>query len=348
MQQRLKDNSHWLSVLAIIVSLIGAGWSISQTTTTDNSTPGKTTKTVTFHIDKSGAAGTQTGTVTVPLQVQQQIAPNLEQGLKTEAPTGVSPQQTQAIQQAQTDIKSTLPGLPTSGASAGFPGCRTEFIPSYSSRHGVRPTIFTLHYTVSPNVPGWADVNSVVHLFSNPNNLASSNFVLDGEGHCAYIVPIEFKAWTQAGGNPFSVSVEVIDTGHETTYLPSPGMHELARIIEAVSARTGIPIRAGAVSSNCTPIRSGIVQHKDWGVCGGGHFDITPFPVSPVVSAVTSLAHAAQRPSKKAVWVAHRVAVHKAYLKSCHTRAERKAHAKECGALRVRARKLDVLIKRAK
>jgi hypothetical protein len=91
-------------------------------------------------------------------------------------------------------------------------------------------------------VPGWADVNAIVNLFAHEE--ASSNFVLDGEGHCAYIVPIEFKAWTQAGGNPFSVSVEVIDTGKESIYLAPAGLKQLRVIARWVNKQTGIPIRS--------------------------------------------------------------------------------------------------------
>jgi N-acetyl-anhydromuramyl-L-alanine amidase AmpD len=63
-----------------------------------------------------------------------------------------------------------------------------------------------LHYTVSPNRVGWSDVNAVVAEFANPAFQASSNYVIDGEGHCAYIVRESDKAWTQAAANPFAIS----------------------------------------------------------------------------------------------------------------------------------------------
>lgn len=333
--KKLKANAHWAALVAVALSILAVTFTV-----TDQPTPqGGHQKTYTFKVDRSGQPGTQVQTLTVPAPVQAQIAPALEQDLKTQAPPGVSDAQLQAQQQAAAQIKATLPGLPTAGATAGVPGCRTEFISSYSSRNGVRPVEFTLHLTVSPNVAGWADVNSVVHLFANRNNLASSNFVLDGEGHCAYIVPIEQKAWTQAGGNPFSVSVEVIDTGRESIYLAPAGMKELRTIVQTVSKRTGIPIRLGSVSSSCTPIRSGIVQHKDWGVCGGGHVDITPFSVPAIVKYLA----AGQRPSKKVLWIRHRKAVHLQYVTRCprHHRAT-----VECAGLRARARQLHRLIAR--
>lgn len=334
--QKLKANAHWAALLAVILSIVAVTFTV-----TDNPTPeGGHQKTYTFKVDKSGQPGTQTQTVTVPAPVQAQIAPALEQDLRPEVPDGMTPTQVAAVDAYKQVIKSTLPPLPTAGATAGVPGCRTEFISSYSSRNGVRPVEFTLHLTVSPNVPGWADVNAVVHLFANEQ--ASSNFVLDGEGHCAYIVPIEQKAWTQAGGNPFSVSVEVIDTGKESIYLAPAGMKQLRTIVQTVSKRTGIPIRLGAVSSSCTPIRSGVIQHKDWGVCGGGHVDITPFSVPAIVKYL----RASAKPSKKVVWVKHRQQVHVTYQHDCKTRAQRTAHAAECAGLRARARQLDRLIAR--
>jgi hypothetical protein len=99
------------------------------------------------------------------------------------------------------------------------------FIHSYSSRHGVRPTQFWLHYTASPNIAGWGDVLSIVHYFTTVE--ASSHFVIDREGNCAYIVPIEQKAWTQMAANAFGINFEIIDTGREKTYLDPAGETKL-------------------------------------------------------------------------------------------------------------------------
>jgi N-acetyl-anhydromuramyl-L-alanine amidase AmpD len=118
--------------------------------------------------------------------------------------------------------------LPTAGASAGFQGCATRFVRNQSGRGGIRPQWQVWHYTVSHNVPGWADVNSVVALFDRASSQASSNFVIDAEGHCAYIVPIEAKAWTQAAGNPFSISYEIVDYGNEPAYMGVGGVREAA------------------------------------------------------------------------------------------------------------------------
>jgi len=158
-------------------------------------------------------------------------------------------------------------------------------VQNYSSRRGVAPRIWTLHYTVSHNITGWGDVNAIVNLFNTASAQASSNYVIDSEGHCAYIVRESDKSWTQAGGNPYSISVEVIDYGNESRYLAPAGLAKLDEVISDSAARWHIPIQRGAVNG-CVPTRAGIVQHKDWGLCGGGHFDISPFPVDPVIASV--------------------------------------------------------------
>lgn len=154
-------------------------------------------------------------------------------------------------------------------------GCVTELVQDYSSRNGVAPHAFVLHYTVSPNVPGWADVNAIVGLFNTWSFQASSNYVLDAEGHCAYIVRETDKAWTQAAANPVAISVEVIDTGYEKTFLPPAGMAKLAMIISDACARWHIPVRLGAFQ-NGVLTQAGILDHDMLGLAGGGHHDIAP------------------------------------------------------------------------
>jgi hypothetical protein len=179
----------------------------------------------------------------------------------------------------------TTEALPTAGASAGFQGCRTSFVRNQSGRRGVRPTVQVLHYTVSPNRPGWSDVNGITAFFNRSSSQASSHFVIDAEGNCAYIVPIEAKAWTQGGGNPWAVSYEIIATGREKNYLGPAGYAKLRSVVAQVAKRTGIPRRTGRISG-CSPSRSGIVQHAHGGTCWGGHHDIGPFGFSAVVSRI--------------------------------------------------------------
>lgn len=164
-------------------------------------------------------------------------------------------------------------------------GCRTELVQDFSSRYGVKPRIFVLHYTVSPNRAGWSDVNSVVALFNTWAFQASSNYVIDGEGNCAYIVREVDKAWTQAALNPDSISVEVINTGHEPLYAAAAGLAKIGLVVSDATCRWKIPLQQGLVVGGLVK-RHGIVDHSSLGVAGGGHHDITPYAVPQVIAAV--------------------------------------------------------------
>lgn len=244
---------------------------------------GQADQTIEISVNQAPDDGLPTKEVSVPEAAVDKARGSTEvKDLETAPPESQPPSDAQLERSAA--VQSQVKPLPEAGAVQGFNGCVTRILPvNYSSRNGARATEFVLHYTVSHNVPGWSDVNAIVALFSNPARQASSNFVIDAEGNCSYIVPIEAKAWTQAGGNPWSVSVEVIAFGDEGVYLGAAGWAKLKSVAQQVHNRTGIPLRRGAVSSSCTPIRSGIVQHKDFGLCGGGHVDITPFSVDDAV-----------------------------------------------------------------
>lgn len=225
--------------------------------------------------------------VTVPQEAVEQVKPALERDLADERPAEAvqaAPGQLDANEAAVDEVRSELEPLPEAGASAGFRGCVTRFVRNQSSRGGVRPIWQVLHYTVSPNRPGWDDVNAIIALFDRPSFAASSSFVIDGEGHCAYLVPIEAKPWTQAAGNPLSISYEVINSGSEAAFMQSAGYERLRDVMWQVSERTGIPMRRGSVY----PARPGIVQHKDGGLAWGGHVDITPFSLDQVIRIVAA------------------------------------------------------------
>lgn len=242
----------------------------------------KPSATITIRVDGLDAGKVPDRTVEVPRTVVRAAAPRLHDALVNETPAGVPGPVLQDARDAAAKIADTVPPLDTAGATRGFTGCRTSFVANQSTRRGVRPNVQTLHYTVSPNRPGWSDVNAITALFDRPSFQASSHFIIDSEGNCAYIVPIEAKAWTQAAGNPFSVSYEIIATGREARYLEPAGMAKLKAVVAEVSRRTGIPLRRGRING-CVPVTTGIVEHRDWGNCGGGHVDVTPFQVDDIV-----------------------------------------------------------------
>lgn len=242
----------------------------------------------TITITLGGPHGTPTSTVNLPTAVVDAAkASDLDdhQGLRSQNPPGVTPAQLDAseTQQEKLAVQANLPNV-TPDAAPQQRGCTTRLVQNYSTRRGVPPRIFVLHYTVSANRPGTSDVYAVTSLFDRPAFQASSNYVIDNEGNCLYIVRESDKAWTQAAANPFSISAEVINTGHEPTYAGSKGLAKLGLVISDAAKRWAIPLQRGLVSG-CMVVRPGIVDHHSLGACGGGHFDITPFSVDAVIAA---------------------------------------------------------------
>ncbi len=265
-----------LVVLAAIAIALAIGYAVAPD---DKPAPPAT---ITVPLDGLDAGKAPDRSIEVPAVAVQQAAAVVHDDLASES--GATPE---ALAQ-EADIAATQKPLATAGATAGFAGCRTSFVGNQSSRRGVRPQVQTLHYTVSPNRPGWSDVNAITAFFDRSSSQASSHFIIDAEGNCAYIVPIEAKAWTQAAGNPTSVAYEIIATGRESRYLEPAGEAKLRAVAREVAKRTGIPLRRGAVSASCVVTRTGIVEHRDWGTCGGGHVDITPFSIEVAVESITA------------------------------------------------------------
>jgi peptidoglycan hydrolase-like protein with peptidoglycan-binding domain len=265
-------------LLLLVVLIVAA---IAILVALDRGGGGHHPKPVTIHVDRSVKPGVQPTTITVPEKAVDKVGTPADAEHQLAHPTKAIkakvPGQIRAAKKAARKIRATKPPLPVAGAAISVPGCRTMFIHSYSSRHGVRPTQFWLHYTASPNITGWGDVLSIVHYFTTVE--ASSHFVLDREGHCAYIVPIEQKAWTQMAANAFGINFEIIDTGREKTYLDPAGETKLRAVLHYLSRVTGIPLRKGAVAG-CSPTRSGIVTHWMGGLCSGGHVDLKPFDIT--------------------------------------------------------------------
>lgn len=233
----------------------------------------------------TNAAGDEV-TVTAPPKVQENaVEDNDHQDLRSQTPEGVTPAQLSDAQDQQEEFAQNdqLP-LVSPDAAPTQAGCTSHFVQNFSSRGGVKPRLWVIHYTVSNNAPGWADVNAITNLFNTWSFQASSNFVFDYEGHCAYIVRTTDKAWTQATFNPVSVSVEVIANGREGHFVQGAALAKLGRIIAAQAKLFGIPLQKGAVSG-CTVTRPGIVDHHALGACGGGHVDITPYSVDPIIKA---------------------------------------------------------------
>lgn len=169
-------------------------------------------------------------------------------------------------------------------------GCETRLIgANYSTRRGLAPHDIVLHETVSFDIKGWSDVNAIAGFFARPPTKASSNFVLDREGHCLYIVRVTDKAWAQMDFNGWAISFEIINPAtlspQAKNYIDGPGRKKLLGLINDLSKDWNIPLRR-AVVRNCVPVRHGILDHESLGPCGGGHVDITPHrnAIDPIIS----------------------------------------------------------------
>jgi len=286
----------WLAALIAVLAVVVA----AAVLVTDDG-PAPPASTVTTKVDTLDGSPDKDKTLVVPRVAVDQAADALSgdvsaslpldaadadhTGQRDETLPGAADAQLDANAGAQAENRATTEALPTAGASGGVPGCVTAFVRNQSGRRGVRPTVQVLHYTVSPNRPGRSDVNGITAYFNGSGSQASSHFVIDAEGNCNYIVPIEAKAWTQGGGNPWAVSYEIIATGRESAYLGAPGYRKLRSVMRWVSRRTGIPMRRGKISG-CSPSQSGNVQHADGGTCWGGHHDIGPFSLAAVLRQV--------------------------------------------------------------
>lgn len=174
------------------------------------------------------------------------------------------------------------------GATFSQKGCVTREVSNQSSRNGARPAEFILHYTVSVNTDGWGDVNAIVSWFDNARSEASSNFVIDFEGHCAYIVSANAKAWTQGSYNPWAISIEFIANGSESSEAWKTkglaGLKKGAAVAASQMKKWGIPVRY--VNPSGCEVPAGLTDHNRL-ECGNTHTDVQPnFPYKKFLSLV--------------------------------------------------------------
>jgi hypothetical protein len=176
-------------------------------------------------------------------------------------------------------------------AAPNQPGCTTDLLTTnFSSRAGAVPRILVAHYTVSSNVTGWGDVDAIRNYFNRSTTGASSTYVIDWEGNCKYIVSEAMKPWTQTVFNPYSISIEFIATGKESTdwWLRGKGLAKGAQVFADAAKRWDIPIRFVDPSGCGVPVK-GITDH-DALECNS-HTDVKPnFPMSRFVQMVQAAA----------------------------------------------------------
>lgn len=208
---------------------------------------------------------------------------------RDETPVGMTEQQVDA-NQSQIETFAERDQLPITQPDAApqQPGCSSRFVSTKSSRNGVKPRALLMHYTVSPNLSGTRDLESLTAYSSNAANGVSWHYNIDRDGNCFYTVRETEKAWTQASANPWAIATEIINRGAgDAPLFTSAGLKKAARVWSDSARRWDIPIRRGrANKSTCTLQRSGILDHNDLGACGGGHHDITPYDVDNIIAAI--------------------------------------------------------------
>lgn len=312
----------WIAV-AVIAAVAAAGVTVAVT---DDSGPGPTAphhRTVTVTL---GGQGHKPLTLTPKAQ---QVAQAQAHKAAAGSPVVEDDLHEHALPSAG-ELKAGNAAAPASGptipdqvpqAAQSVPGCTSSFVRNQSSRNGAKVALGVIHWTGSSILPGWADVNAITRWFDTPAAQASSNFIADDEGHCAYTVPMTAKAWTQAAANPWSVSIEYVNPGVLPVFRGAAGRARVIQLMRLWHKDFAIPYRHGAVNSSCVPTRSGFLAHRDLGACGGGHPDIG------IPSAVDSLIRSAAGPAKKPVTATDKVTCRKLNWWRTHGRPKGKAEA---------------------
>jgi hypothetical protein len=172
-------------------------------------------------------------------------------------------------------------------AAQEWPGCKTAFVRAFSQRTSSIRAI-ALHFTAGPNITGWGDVDGLTGFSNNTANQVSWHFAIDREGHCAYNVPIQQKAWTIAGLNSQTVNLEIVGTGHDVNYAGA-GLKKVAAVVGRIGRIEHIPLSLGATDGNCNVTRRGIITHWMGGPCSGGHVDIRPYSITGVIGQIRRL-----------------------------------------------------------
>lgn len=267
-------------LLALLVAIVATlGVTIAIVDSDEDARPEKITVTL---------GGPGRAQVTVPVTELDEHADEPHHGARTQpaVPRAVRAA-TQRAAKRTTTGSDDVPQQATLAAPSQR-GCTTKLVRNFSGRRGARPALLVAHYTVSPNRPGWGDVNGIVSYFDQARSQASSTYVIDNEGHCAFIVSELNKPWTQGYFNPWSISIEFINSGREATLAGTAGLAKGAQVFADAGKRWGIPMRR-AIVDGCRIVRSGIIDHNALD-CGNSHHDVSPYALQPLIDAAAAAA----------------------------------------------------------
>ena len=155
--------------------------------------------------------------------------------------------------------------------------------PNYSSRGGSSVRLIVLH-----TAEGATTYQSLGSFFANPSSGVSSHVGIDDTaGTVGEYVRRDYKAWTAANANPYSVQAELCAFAK---WSPSewdrhPAMlRNTADWIAEEAKHYGLPLDA-LTAGEAQGGGRGVCQHADLGAAGGGHWDCGGgFPMSDVLA----------------------------------------------------------------
>lgn len=155
-------------------------------------------------------------------------------------------------------------------------------VANQSSRNGLTPHLIVLHDTEGGNIPhSNRDLAGLGDWFNNPKAQASAHVGVDQDGNSGRYVDDQAKAWACVAYNSLSLNIEQI--GHATDDWTAKAMREeleeTARWLAIWNHRHGIPL-----TRIRDPRKAGVLQHRDLGLPGGGHHDVSAsYPVAYVL-----------------------------------------------------------------
>jgi hypothetical protein len=242
-------------------------------------------------LDDDGDGRPDRVTITVPIVSQ---APQGD--LNTEGPLKGSPSPATVLGNIGNELALVAP-IPPAGAQTY--SCRKDFSDHlYSSRNGIKPTEWILHYTAGNGTP-----RSILDYFAR-TRAANATFIMSLDGKdCIQAVPISEKPWTQLGANSYAISIELVTTGYNLSrddWLKA-GIFQhgtLAALMRDTMRANGIPLRfVDPVGCNFPP---GYTDHNHL-ECLNNHTDVAPtFPFDVLQRQLTDSGAAPQPISKTA------------------------------------------------
>jgi hypothetical protein len=156
-------------------------------------------------------------------------------------------------------------------------------VSNQSTRHGAAIQLIVIHDTEGANIPhSNRDLTGLAAFFDRAATDASSHTATDGDGGSIRMVDDSAKAWHSAHFNSVSLGIEQVHKHPDKWRMAQ--IDETARWVALWSRRYGIPIRKGKVSRDGRVLATGVLEHRDLGNLGGGHFDCTDhFPFTTLL-----------------------------------------------------------------